>query len=98
MFGTGLVAQVARTLEKPVYLVVNMIPLALREADVPRVVNKIGLNFKIQVLGWLPFSEEVVNSLSKSAFVLSNPRHPMSKRFFQLAEKLESLSRVNEVA
>lgn len=95
MFGTGVLAEVARTLEKPVHLVLNMIPSALKASEVSTIANKIGANFKVQVLGWLPFSEEIVNSLSKSVFILSNPRHPMTKRFNELAAKLEGLSGVN---
>lgn len=95
MFGTGVLAEVARTLEKPVHLILNMIPLAVKVSEVPTVVSKIGANFKVQVLGWLPFSEDIVNSLSKSVFMLSNPAHPMSKRFSELAAKLESLGEVN---
>jgi MinD-like ATPase involved in chromosome partitioning or flagellar assembly len=95
MFGTGVLATVARTLEKPVYLVANMIPTALKTSEVSKVVEKIGSNFKIQVLGWLPFSEDVVNSLSKSVFILDNPNHPMTKRFNELATKLETLGGLN---
>jgi septum site-determining protein MinD len=95
MFGTGVLAEVARTLEKPVHLVLNMIPSALKASEATKVIDKIGANFKVQILGWLPFSEEVVNSLSKSVFVLENPGHPMTKRFKELATKLENLSEMN---
>jgi len=95
MFGTGVLAEVARTLEKPVHLVLNMIPSAMSTSEASRVINKIGANFKVQVLGWLPFSEEITNSLSKSVFILDNPRHPITKRFNELATKLEGLSGVN---
>jgi septum site-determining protein MinD len=95
MFGTGVLAEVARTLEKPVHLVLNMIPSAMSASEASKVIEKIGANFKVQILGWLPFSEEVVNSLSKSVFVLDNPRHPVTKRFKELATKLENLSGMN---
>ena len=95
MFGTGVLAEVARTLEKPVHLVLNMIPSAMSTSEASRVINKIGANFKVQVLGWLPFSEEITNSLSKSVFILDNPRHPITKRFNELATKLEGLSGLN---
>jgi MinD-like ATPase involved in chromosome partitioning or flagellar assembly len=95
MFGTGVMTSVARTLEKPVYLVVNMIPTALKTSEASKVVEKIGTNFKVRMLGWLPFSEDVVNSLSKSAFILDNPTHPMTKRFNELATKLDGLGGEN---
>ena len=95
MFGTGVLAEVARTLEKPVHLVLNMIPSAMSASEASKVLDKIGSNFKVQVLGWLPFSEEITNSLSKSVFILQNPRHPITKRFNELATKLEGLGGVN---
>src|SRR5690348_2098708 len=95
MFGTGVMTQVARTLEKPVHLIVNMIPLALKASEVPSVIRKIGSNFRVEVLGWLPFSDDIVTSLSKSVFILDNPNHPMTKRFAELATKLENLNGAN---
>ena len=95
MFGTGVLAEVARTLEKPTHLVLNMIPLALNSSEVSKIASKIGANFKIQVLGWLPFSEDIVSSLSKSVFILTNPRHSMTTRFNEFARRLESLDEVN---
>ncbi len=95
MFGTGVLAEVARTLEKPTHLVLNMIPLALNSSEVSKIASKIAANFKIQVLGWLPFSEDIVSSLSKSVFILTNPRHSMTTRFNEFARRLESLDEVN---
>ena len=95
MFGTGVLAEVARTLEKPVHLVLNMVPLAVNDSEVPTIVDKIGAHFRVQILGWLPFSEDIVNSLSKSVFILGNPTHPMTKRFDELATRLENLDEVN---
>jgi MinD-like ATPase involved in chromosome partitioning or flagellar assembly len=59
------------------------------------VIRKIGSNFRVEVLGWLPFSDDIVTSLSKSVFILDNPTHPMTKRFTELATKLETLNGVN---
>ncbi len=95
MFGTGVMVEVARTLEKPMRLILNMIPLALNAPDVSKVISKIGASFKIQVLGWLPFSEDIVSSFSKSVFILTNPKHPMTTRFNEFARRLESLDEVN---
>lgn len=92
MFGTGVMAEVASTLEKPTHLLMNMIPLAIRPADVPGITDKISAHLKIHLLGWLPFSEDIVSSLSRSVFTLSNPTHPMTKRFTELASRVESLS------
>ncbi len=92
MFGTGVMAQVASNLEKPVHLVLNMIPRTVRDSDASKLAKKIGANFKIQVLGWLPFSQDIIDSLSRSVFMLTNPRHAMTTRFNELATRLENLN------
>ncbi len=92
MFGTGVMVKVAKTLEKPVHLVLNMIPPNLKESGVLTLAQKIGANFKVEVLGWLPFSEDVLGSLSRSVFALALPRHPMTARFNDLASKFERLN------
>jgi MinD-like ATPase involved in chromosome partitioning or flagellar assembly len=92
VFGTGVMAQVAGNLEKPVHLILNMIPRSVRDTEASKLTRKIGANLKIQVLGWLPFSQDVIDSLSKSVFMLSNPRHSMTMRFNELAARVEDLN------
>ncbi len=91
IFGTGVMVEVARRLEKPVHLVLNMIPSRVKQADASKLAHKIGANFKVDVLGWLPFSEDVMGSLSKSVFILTLPKHDMTARFHQLASTIERL-------
>ena len=92
MFGTGVMAEVAKNLEKPVHLVLNMLPRTVKDSDASKIARKIGTNLNIQVLGWLPFSQDVIDSLSSSVFMLSNPRHSISARFSEIATRLEELN------
>jgi MinD-like ATPase involved in chromosome partitioning or flagellar assembly len=94
IFGTGIMAEVARSLEKPVRLVVNMVSSRMKKADASRLVKQIGARFRVDVLGWLPFSEDVMDSLSKSVFVLSMPKHEMTAKYQQLASTIEGISQV----
>ena len=89
MFGTGVMVEVARSLEKRVRVVLNMVPRRLSQSGASKLAQKIGANFKVEVLGWLPFSEDVMSSLSKSVFALALPRHPMTAHFQELASELE---------
>jgi len=90
IFGTGVVVDIARTLEKPAHLVVNMVPKGLKASDASKLVKGIGHHFKVDVAGWLPFSDAVQSSLSKSVFILTNPRDAVASRFQDLAKQLES--------
>ncbi len=89
VFGTAVMAEVARSLEKPTHLVMNMIPHSVRESQASRLAQKMASNFNIGVLGWLPFSDDVIGSLSKSIFVLTFPNHLITSRFRLMAEKLD---------
>ncbi len=90
IFGTGVMIDIASTLEKPAHLVVNMIPKGLKASEASRLVRGIGHHFKVDVAGWFPFSEAVQGSLSKSVFILTSPRDAVASRFQQLAKQLET--------
>lgn len=90
MFGTAVMVELARNLEKPVHLVMNMIPAGVRESQASKFGQGMGSKFKVEVVGWLPFSEDIMGSLSKSVFILTLPKHPMTERFRQLAQSLEN--------
>src|SRR6266852_4543811 len=59
IFGTGVMVQVASNLGKPTHLVVNMIPASLKSSQASKLANGIGAQFKVGLLGWFPFSDEV---------------------------------------
>ena len=92
IFGTGVMVEIASTLEKPAHLVVNMIPAGMRASDASKLAQSIGDHFKVDVMGWFPFSEEVQGSLSKSVFILTAPKHAIASRFQELAKRLESFN------
>ncbi len=92
IFGTGVMLQIARTLEKPAHLVVNMVPAALKASDTAKLVSGIGAQFQVDVAGWFPFSDDVQGSLSKVVFILTTPKHPVTTRFQELARRVEAFS------
>ncbi len=92
IFGTGVMVEIASSLEKPAHLLVNMIPAGMRASEASKLAQNIGQHFKVDVLGWFPFSEEVQGSLSKSVFILTSPKHPFAGRFRDLARKVEAFS------
>ncbi len=92
IFGTGVMVQIGSTLGKPSHLVVNMVPASLKASDASRLVKGLGAQFKVDVAAWFPFSEEVQESLSKSVFILTMPRHSMTAKFQELARQVERFS------
>jgi septum site-determining protein MinD len=91
IFGTGVMVEVARSLEKNTQLIVNMIPQNMRDSNASRLAGTIGANFNVPLLGWLPFSPDVVESLSNFVFVTAFPKHPMTTRFRDLAARIERM-------
>lgn len=89
IFGTGVMAQIARTLNRPTHLLVNMIPTAAKGWEASRIADGVGAQFKVDVLGWLPFSDEIQRSLSRSVFILTEHRHSMVAKFQELARQVE---------
>ena len=89
IFGTAVMVEVARSLEKNIQLLVNMIPQNMKESNASKLAGNIGANFKIPLLGWLPFSPDVVESLSNFVFVTAFPKHSMTTRFRDLAARME---------
>ena len=92
IFGTGVLVEVSSTLDKPAHLVLNMIPSRIGESEVLKFARTLSSHFAIDMAGWLPFSEEVIGSLSRSVLTLKLPRNSISLRFRQLAENLESFA------
>ncbi len=92
IFGTGVMIEVSSTFEKPCHLVLNMIPPRVRESEVLKFGRIMGAHFSVDMAGWLPFSEEVIGSLSRSVLTLKQPRHAMTTRFRQIAENVETFS------
>lgn len=92
IFGTGVLVEISSTMDKPVHLVLNMIPPQVREAEVLKFARVFGAHFTVQMAGWLPFSEGIIGSLSRAILTLKTPKDPMSRRFRGLAEAVESFA------
>ena len=92
IFGTGVMIEVSTTFDKPIHLVLNMIPPRIKEAEVLKSARIIGAHFTVDMAGWLPFSEEVIGSLSRSILTLKQPKHAMTHRFRQIAENVEGFA------
>ncbi|HEX9613509.1 MAG TPA: MinD/ParA family protein [Candidatus Bathyarchaeia archaeon] len=92
IFGTGVMIEVSTTFDKPIHLVLNMIPPRVKEAEVLKFARIIGAHFTVDMAGWLPFSEEVIGSLSRSILTLKQPKHAMTHRFRQIAENIEGFA------
>ncbi len=92
IFGTNVMVELARSLDKPAHLVFNQIPRGVRDQEASKFAEKLGASLGVDVLGIIPFSDDVQGALSKSVFVLSHPNHVMSMRFRQLAESIEEFT------
>lgn len=90
IFGTGVLIEVSATLEKPVHLVLNMIPPRVKEAEVQKFARILGAHLTVDMSGWLPWSEEIIGSLSKSVLMLKGAKTGINGRIRQLAESVET--------
>jgi len=92
IFGTGVLIEISSTLEKPVHLVLNMIPPRVRESEVLKFVRTLSSHFTVDMSGWVPFSEEVIGSLSRTVLMLKGSKNGITSRFRQIAESVESFA------
>ncbi len=90
IFGTGVMIELARVLEKPAHLVLNMVPKNVSPSQITQLGQRIALNLKTELLAWIPFSDDILGSLSKSVFLLTSPKNPVSERFNKCAKTIES--------
>ena len=88
MFGSGVMREVASQLNKPVVLILNMLPNSVGDKEAVKIGERMAQLFNLQVLTALPFNSDVFENLSRSVFVLERPRDPLAKRFTELAEKM----------
>lgn len=88
MFGSGVMRQVAGQLNKPVVLILNMLPNNVSDKEASRIGGRLAQLFKLEVLTALPFNSDVFENLSRGVFVLEKPKDPLTKRFTELAEKM----------
>lgn len=93
MFGSGVMREVASQLNKPIVLILNMLPNTVNDKEAAKIGERMAHLFNLEVLTALPFNSDVFENLSRTVFVLERPKDPLTKRFAELAEKmLEAIS------
>jgi len=88
LFGSGVMTEVASQLNKPVVLILNMLPTSVGEKEATKIGERLAELFHLHVLTSLPFNSDVLENLSRGVFVLEKPKDPLTKRFVELAEKM----------
>ena len=88
LFGSGVMTEVAGQLDKPVVLILNMLPSTVGEKEAAKIGERLAELFHLHVLTALPFNSDVFESLSKGVFVLEKPKDPLTKRFTELAANI----------
>lgn len=84
--GTGVVLDVARTLEIPrVVLIANQVPAAFHLDDVK---NQLEQTYQCQVAGVLSHTDEINLLTSSSLFALRYPNHPTMHQFKHIVSML----------
>ncbi len=86
IFGTGVMLEVTRVLEKPQILIANMIPPGV---DKEKVRARLETLFNTKVITAIPFYTEILRALSSEVFVLKNSNHDFSAALRPVIEALE---------
>lgn len=88
LFGSGVMTEVAGQLNKPVVVILNMVPSSVNEKESKKISDRMAQLFGLQVLTALPFNSDVLENLSKGVFVLERPKDPLTHRFTEIARKM----------
>ena len=88
LFGSGVMTEVAGQLNKPVVVILNMVPSSVNEKESKKIADRLTQLFGLRVLTALPFNSDVLENLSKGVFVLEKPKDPLTHRFTEIAEKM----------
>jgi len=93
LFGSGVMTEVASRLNKPVVLILNMIPNSVNEKESTKIGDRLAQLFHLHVLSSIPFNSDVLENLSKGVFVLERPKDPLTRKFEEMAGKMEDAIR-----
>lgn len=93
LFGSGVMTEVASRLNKPVVLILNMIPNSVNEKESTKIGDRLAQLFHLHVLTAIPFNSDVLENLSKGVFVLERPKDPLTRKFEEMAGKMEDAIR-----
>ena len=88
LFGSGVMTEVAGQLNKPVVVILNMVPSSVSEKESKKISDRLTQLFGLRVLTALPFNSDVLENLSKGVFVLERPKDPLTRRFTEIATKI----------
>ena len=88
LFGSGVMTEVAGQLNKPVVVILNMVPSSVNEKESKKISDRMAQLFGLRVLTALPFNSDVLENLSKGVFVLERPKDPLTHRFTEIARKM----------
>ena len=88
LFGSGVMTEVAGQLNKPVVVILNMVPSSVSEKESKKISDRLAHLFGLRVLTALPFNSDVLENLSKGVFVLERPKDPLTHRFTEIATKM----------
>jgi MinD-like ATPase involved in chromosome partitioning or flagellar assembly len=86
IFGTGVMMEVTKVLEKPQMLIANMIPPGV---DKEKVKARLETLFNTKVITAIPFYTEILRALSSEVFVLRNSDHDFSAALRPVIESLQ---------
>jgi MinD-like ATPase involved in chromosome partitioning or flagellar assembly len=86
IFGTGVILEVTKALEKPRLLIANMIPPGI---DTHKVKERLETLFSTKVITAIPFYTDILRALSSEVFVLKNPQHDFTSALKPVMEALE---------
>ena len=86
IFGTGVMLEVTKVLEKPQILIANMIPPGV---DREKVKLRLETLFNTKVVTAIPFYTEILRALSTEVFVLKNPDHDFTSALRPIITTLE---------
>jgi MinD-like ATPase involved in chromosome partitioning or flagellar assembly len=93
LFGTGVILEVAKALNRPKILVTNMIPPGSDEEKLKERLRKV---FDINPSTTIPFYTEILKTLSSEVFVYSRPEHEFRERLYSLTTRMIDIcDRVN---
>jgi MinD-like ATPase involved in chromosome partitioning or flagellar assembly len=88
LFGSGVMTEVAGQLNKPVVVILNMVPSSVNEKESKKISDRLTELFGLRVLTALPFNSDVLENLSMGVFVLERPKDPLTRRFTEIAMKM----------
>jgi septum site-determining protein MinD len=94
IFGTGVILEVSKVLNKPQILIANMIPPG---TDKEKVKARLETLFDSKVVTAIPFYTEILRALSSEVFALKNPSHEFSAMLKPIIDELEAKSRASNV-